>query len=82
MVYTIILSSQLVVVPPRSTQGKRKALCKQGRHNIEKYTRAKGYDLTDQEDRAQSLNLKRNSAALEKPVDTCPLCALFRDAFL
>jgi hypothetical protein len=78
MVHTIILSSQLVVVPPRSTQGKRKASCKQCRHNIEKYTRAKGYE----KDRAQSLNLKRNSTALDKPVDTCPLCALYRDAFL
>jgi hypothetical protein len=54
----------------------------QGWHNIEKYTRARGYDLTGVKDQAQSFNLKRNYAALDKSPDACPLCALSRDELL
>jgi hypothetical protein len=53
-----------------------------GRHNIEKYGRAKGYDLTGVKDQAQSFNLKRNYATLDKSPDTSPMCALSRDELL
>ncbi|KAH7310209.1 heterokaryon incompatibility protein-domain-containing protein [Rhexocercosporidium sp. MPI-PUGE-AT-0058] len=53
-----------------------------GRHNVVNYARAKGYDLTGLEDRAEALMLKPNYAALDHSAKTCPLCALFRDELL